>query len=64
LVASLTLVVGVPIQTAAGHGTIAGISGLIWAPMFIFEISTGLWLLIKGAMLPEIAGDEQTVAAA
>lgn len=64
LVASLTLVVGVPIQTAAGQSTIAGISAIIWVPMFIFEISTGLWLLTKGAKLPEEARGEQTVAPA
>jgi Domain of unknown function (DUF4386) len=53
LVASLTLIVGVPLQTAAGHSTVDGASAAIWVPMFIFEISMGLWLLIKGAEIPE-----------
>jgi hypothetical protein len=48
LFASLVLVVGVPLQTAAGNTTTEGSSLAIWIPMFAFEIATGLWLLIKG----------------
>jgi hypothetical protein len=62
LVASLMLVIGVPLQTAAGHSTVAGVSAAIWIPMFIFEISTGLWLLIKGAKMPQVEHAEQIVA--
>jgi hypothetical protein len=52
LLASVILVVGVPLQTAAGHSTVEGASAAIWIPMFIFEISIGLWLLIRGAKDP------------
>jgi hypothetical protein len=63
LVASLMLVVGVPLQTAAGHSTVAGASAAIWIPMFVFEISTGSWLLIKGAKMPHLEHAEQILAA-
>jgi hypothetical protein len=55
LLASLILVVGVPLQTAAGHTTTEGASAAIWLPMIVFELATGLWLLIKGAE-PSAAG--------
>jgi Domain of unknown function (DUF4386) len=64
LVASITLIVGVPLQTAAGHNTVDGASAAIWIPMFIFEISTGFWLLIKGAEIPEIRRTDRLVARA
>jgi Domain of unknown function (DUF4386) len=48
LVASFILVVVVPIQAAAGYATGEGVAFLIWIPMFLFEISAGFWLLIKG----------------
>lgn len=52
LVASLILVVGVPLKTAGGRDTAEGAGIAIWIPMIVFEISTGLWLLIKGAKAP------------
>jgi len=64
LVASLTLVVGVPLQTAASHSTVDGASGAIWVPMIIFEVVTGLWLLIKGAEVPESKPTDRVVARA
>jgi len=64
LVASLTLIVGVPLQTAAGRNTVDGVSAIIWIPMFIFEVSAGLWLLIKGARTPEIERTDQVVVSA
>jgi len=64
LVASLILVVGVPLQTAASRSTVDGASGAIWIPMIIFELSTGLWLLIKGAEVPESRPTDRLVARA
>jgi hypothetical protein len=62
LLASLALVVGVPLQTAAGRDTVEGASAVIWIPMIIFEITTGLWLLIKGANVLELERGEQVNA--
>jgi Domain of unknown function (DUF4386) len=46
LVASLLLVVGVPLQLA---GLLSGmITQLMWIPMAAFEIPLGLWLIMKG----------------
>lgn len=53
LIASLILVVAVPLHTAAGQATAEGVWAVIWIPMIIFEISTGLWLLIRGVNVPE-----------
>lgn len=64
LVASLILVVGVPLQTAAGRDTAEGASAVIWIPMIVFEITTGLWLLIKGAKATEPEGRGQPPEAA
>jgi hypothetical protein len=47
--ASLILVVGVPLDTAASRTTAQGASIIIWLPMFVFEIATGVWLLVRGA---------------
>jgi hypothetical protein len=47
-VASLILVVGIPLETAAGSTTAEGASIVMWLPMFVFEIVTGVWLLVKG----------------
>jgi Domain of unknown function (DUF4386) len=52
VVASLILVVGVPLETAAGRMTADGASIILWLPMLVFEIATGLWLLVKGAWVP------------
>jgi hypothetical protein len=49
LVGSLIILVGVPWQTALSHRTFAGASAVIWVPIAVFEISTGVWLLLKGA---------------
>ena len=62
LVASLILVVGVPIQTAASRDTVDGAGIVIWIPMIVFEISTGVWLAIKGARAPERERAEQVDA--
>ncbi|WP_460707673.1 DUF4386 domain-containing protein [Myceligenerans halotolerans] len=48
LVASLILVVAIPMETAAGVTTAEGASMLLWLPMFVFEIGAGFWLLLKG----------------
>jgi hypothetical protein len=46
VVASIVLVVGLPLQLA---GFLSGlITSLMWLPMAVFEIPLGLWLLIKG----------------
>jgi hypothetical protein len=47
VVASVVLIVGLPLQLA---GVLHGITAqLIWIPMAAFEIPAGVWLLIKGA---------------
>jgi hypothetical protein len=61
-IASLILIVGVPLQTAGGQATSEGAAIVIWIPMLIFEISTGLWLLVKGAKAPDVERIEQRVA--
>jgi hypothetical protein len=44
---SIQLVITVPLT---GLGLITGAAvGLIWLPMLVFEVTFGLWLLIKGA---------------
>lgn len=53
VVASLILVVAVPLETAAGRTTADGASIIMWLPMFAFEIATGVWLLAKGARTPD-----------
>jgi hypothetical protein len=45
---SLLVLVGVPIQTALGRSTFGGVSALIWVPVAVFEIATGVWLMVKG----------------
>jgi hypothetical protein len=50
VVASVLLVVGLPLQLAGflqGPGTM-----LMWIPMAAFEVPLGLWLLIKGVAIP------------
>ena len=49
VIASLILVVAVPLQTAGGQATTEGTWAVIWIPMIVFEISTGLWLIVRGA---------------
>jgi hypothetical protein len=54
VIASLILIAGVPLQTASGQATAQGTPAVIWIPMIIFEISTGLWLLVRGANAPKV----------
>jgi hypothetical protein len=51
IVASVLLVVIIPLE---GIGMIKGAVavGLMWLPMLVFEVTLGLWLLIKGAKRP------------
>ena len=49
VVGSLLILLGVPVQTAFGNQTFTGPSAAIWIPIAVFEISTGGWLLFKGA---------------
>jgi hypothetical protein len=51
---SLLVLVGVPVQTAFGTQTFTGPSAAIWIPIAVFEISTGGWLLFKGARVPAL----------
>jgi hypothetical protein len=51
VVASLILVVAVPLETAASRSTVVGGFLVLWLPMFVFEIATGAWLLVKGGRL-------------
>jgi hypothetical protein len=51
VVASVLLVVGLPLQLA---GLLSGtIAALIWLPMALFEVPLGFWLLIKGVAAPK-----------
>jgi len=45
---SLLILVGVPVQTALGRSTLDGVSALIWVPVAVFEIATGVWLMVNG----------------
>jgi hypothetical protein len=50
VVASLLLVVGLPLQ---GAGFLRGpVTSLIWIPMAFFEVPLAAWLLVKGAAAP------------
>ena len=50
VVASVLLVVGLPLQLA---GVLDGpIAGLMWLPMLAFEVPLAFWLLIKGVAVP------------
>jgi hypothetical protein len=50
LLASILLVVGLPLQIA---GILRGpVLGLMWIPMAAFEVPLALWLLIKGVAAP------------
>lgn len=54
VVASVLLVVGLPLQLA---GLFRGpVTGYMWLPMLVFEMGLALWLLIKGVEpLPQIS---------
>ena len=53
VVASVLLVVGLPLQLA---GLLTGpVTQLLWIPMAAFEIPLGFWLLIKGVRTPVVA---------
>jgi hypothetical protein len=46
VVASVLLVVGLPLQ---GAGFLHGLAtSLMWIPMALFEVPLALWLLVKG----------------
>ena len=50
VVASLLLVVGLPLQAA---GLLRGpVASLLWLPMIAFEVPLALWLLFKGVAMP------------
>jgi len=50
IVASVLLVVGLPLQLA---GFVSGsITSFLWIPMAAFEVPLGFWLLIKGVVPP------------
>ena len=50
VVASVLLVVGLPLQLA---GFLRGpITSLMWLPALAFEVPLALWLLIKGVAMP------------
>ena len=50
LVASVLLVIGLPLQAA---GFLSGpITMMMWLPMPTFEVPLGLWLIIKGVATP------------
>jgi hypothetical protein len=51
VVASVLVVLIIPFE---GIGMIRGALavGLMWLPMLVFEVTLGLWLLIKGAVAP------------
>ncbi len=50
LVASLLLVVGLPLQLV---GWLSGsVAGVLWVPMILFEVPLGLWLIFRGAAPP------------
>ena len=46
LIASLVLVVGLPLQLAGALGAL--VTTLMWMPMLAFEVPGGLWLLARG----------------
>lgn len=50
VVASVLLVVGLPLQLAGFFG--GPFFGLMWLPMLVFEVALALWLLIKGVAMP------------
>ena len=53
VVASLLLVVGLPVQLFGSTRSFAGVVGwLMWLPMLVFELAFALWLLIKGVAAP------------
>ncbi len=50
VLASVLLVVALPLQLA---GFLRGpVTYLVWIPMAVFEVTLGLWLLIKGVAMP------------
>jgi hypothetical protein len=50
VIASILAVVCLPLQLAGFLG--GPITRLMWLPMLAFEVTLGLWLIIKGAALP------------
>ena len=53
VVASVLLVVGLPLQLTGSVRSFDGLVGwLMWLPMLVFELWLALWLLIKGVAAP------------
>lgn len=66
LIGSLIILVGEPWQTAFGRRA-SSPPAVIWIPIFVFEISTGVWLLRNGVRkmpdgIAESGHDEPSVA--
>lgn len=57
VVASIVIVVALPLQLT---GLLTGpVTSYIWLPMLVFEPALGLWLIIKGAVMPMTHGERQ-----
>lgn len=55
LLASVLLVVILPLQLAGVLGSAnwsSSITWMVWLPMLVFEVTLALWLLIKGVAMP------------
>lgn len=50
VIASLLLVVGLPLEFAGVLGS--PITQVMWVPMIFFEVPLGVWLLVKGVAAP------------
>ena len=50
LVASLLVLIGLPLELVGFLGD--PITSVMWAPMLVFEVVLGLWLLIRGVAVP------------
>jgi hypothetical protein len=54
VLASLLLVVGLPLQLAGWIGGAA--ASLLWLPMLAFEVPLGLWLVVRGVAPAPVSG--------
>ncbi len=52
VLASVLLVVILPLQLAGLFGWLSGVIWFMWFPMLVFEVALALWLLIKGVAMP------------
>lgn len=60
VIASLLLVVGLPLQLFGSARSFAGVVGwLIWLPMLVFELAFALWLIIKGVRASNSAAPQR-----